>query len=341
MKRVVGLGLALVAIAWGAPGGGQPLGGAFAANTLHRPGCRPRRRWPSPRAATSSSSGRASARTATTSASSASATAAPGATQGAEFRVNDYTIGPQGAPAVAVGADGGFVVVWQGYGEGGDYQDIFARRYDSAGGSRRRRVPGQHRAGAARGGGGGHRPGQRLRHRLGRLRQTSSRGATTAPAPRSAASSRSTSRRSGFQGSADVAATPDGGFVVAWEEATSTRRGERRRWLRRLRAPLRRQRRRRSAASSRSTRPRVGDQYGVALAPRRRRRVRRRLAELSATPAPTTPCSGGASTRSARRRRATFASTGRRSSTPTRPTSAPTRPATSSSCGARPRPPAP
>ena len=41
--------------------------------------------------------------------------------------------GPQSAPDVSVGGDGSFVVVWQGYGEGSDYSDVFARRFASNG----------------------------------------------------------------------------------------------------------------------------------------------------------------------------------------------------------------
>jgi hypothetical protein len=52
---------------------------------------------------------------------------------GGEFQVNGYTTGPQAVPAVASAADGSFVVAWQGYGQGGDYQDIFARRFSNAG----------------------------------------------------------------------------------------------------------------------------------------------------------------------------------------------------------------
>jgi hypothetical protein len=56
-----------------------------------------------------------------------------GARAGSEFRVNQYVFGPQQLPAVTALDDGGFVVAWQGYGEGGDYGDIFARRFDANG----------------------------------------------------------------------------------------------------------------------------------------------------------------------------------------------------------------
>jgi len=52
---------------------------------------------------------------------------------GDEFLVNTYTVGPQFFPTVVALASGGFVVAWQGYGLGGDYGDIFARRYDDQG----------------------------------------------------------------------------------------------------------------------------------------------------------------------------------------------------------------
>jgi hypothetical protein len=50
---------------------------------------------------------------------------------GAEFRVNDYTSGPQTAPSVAVNGTGDFLVVFRG--EGADGAGIYARLYDQAG----------------------------------------------------------------------------------------------------------------------------------------------------------------------------------------------------------------
>ncbi|HYT89926.1 MAG TPA: hypothetical protein VEL76_14565, partial [Gemmataceae bacterium] len=52
---------------------------------------------------------------------------------GGEFRVNTTTAGDQNTPAVAVNADGSFVVVWQSNGQDGGGWGIYARRYDAAG----------------------------------------------------------------------------------------------------------------------------------------------------------------------------------------------------------------
>ncbi|HEX2464778.1 MAG TPA: hypothetical protein VHR17_09135 [Thermoanaerobaculia bacterium] len=52
---------------------------------------------------------------------------------GGEFQVNLHTVAGQGLPSLDVDADGDFVVVWQSYGQDGDYQGVFARRFDSAG----------------------------------------------------------------------------------------------------------------------------------------------------------------------------------------------------------------
>ncbi|MGL5095271.1 MAG: hypothetical protein ACRDD1_06765, partial [Planctomycetia bacterium] len=56
---------------------------------------------------------------------------AAGVAQGAEFRVNTFTTGDQSASAVAMDADGDFVVVWAGRGLYGD--GIYARRYNAGG----------------------------------------------------------------------------------------------------------------------------------------------------------------------------------------------------------------
>jgi hypothetical protein len=57
---------------------------------------------------------------------------AAGLAEGPEFRVNTYTTGGQGAPDVAVGPTGAFVVVWRGAGTG-DPHGVFARRFDAGG----------------------------------------------------------------------------------------------------------------------------------------------------------------------------------------------------------------
>ncbi len=56
---------------------------------------------------------------------------ATGTPQGSEFRVNTFTTGEQTWPAVAMDADGDFVVTWAGNGAGDSY-GIFARRFDAA-----------------------------------------------------------------------------------------------------------------------------------------------------------------------------------------------------------------
>jgi hypothetical protein len=57
---------------------------------------------------------------------------AGGMAQGTEFRVNSFTASNQRFPSVAAAADGDFVVVWAGQGQGDSY-GIFGQRYDSSG----------------------------------------------------------------------------------------------------------------------------------------------------------------------------------------------------------------
>ncbi len=55
---------------------------------------------------------------------------------GGEFQVNTYTTNSQSLPAVAVDADGDFVVVWSSYGSGGSdasSSSVQGQRYDSTG----------------------------------------------------------------------------------------------------------------------------------------------------------------------------------------------------------------
>lgn len=52
---------------------------------------------------------------------------------GQEFQVNTYTTGNQHDPAVAAGAAGDFVVVWQSQDQDGEAGGIFGQRYDAAG----------------------------------------------------------------------------------------------------------------------------------------------------------------------------------------------------------------
>jgi hypothetical protein len=52
---------------------------------------------------------------------------------GSEFRVNTYTTGYQGVPALAMDGTGRFVVVWESDNQDGFALGIFAQRYDEAG----------------------------------------------------------------------------------------------------------------------------------------------------------------------------------------------------------------
>ncbi len=56
-----------------------------------------------------------------------------GAVLGVEFQVSDFTAFAQYDAAVAVDADGDFVVAWTGYQQDGDLAGVFARRFSSAG----------------------------------------------------------------------------------------------------------------------------------------------------------------------------------------------------------------
>ena len=58
--------------------------------------------------------------------------ASAGASLGAEFRVNTYTTGSQLYPSVAELSGGGFVVAWQGPGDG-NVNGVFAQRFSTAG----------------------------------------------------------------------------------------------------------------------------------------------------------------------------------------------------------------
>ncbi len=57
---------------------------------------------------------------------------AAGGTQGTEFQVNSFTANSQGLPALAMDADGDFVVTWNGAGTG-DGDGVFARRFQGDG----------------------------------------------------------------------------------------------------------------------------------------------------------------------------------------------------------------
>ncbi len=57
---------------------------------------------------------------------------ASGAKVGAQFQVNTYTTGDRSRPRIAVAPDGKFVVVWHGYGTGGQY-GVFGQRFFASG----------------------------------------------------------------------------------------------------------------------------------------------------------------------------------------------------------------
>jgi hypothetical protein len=56
---------------------------------------------------------------------------ADGSPDGAEFRVNASTVGSQEVPAVAMAADGDFVVAWAGLGPGISNYEVWAQRFGS------------------------------------------------------------------------------------------------------------------------------------------------------------------------------------------------------------------
>ena len=61
---------------------------------------------------------------------------AAGVEQGLEFRVNTATLSHQRFPAVAMDADGDFIVTWQSLGQDGSDYGIYAQRYNAAGETR-------------------------------------------------------------------------------------------------------------------------------------------------------------------------------------------------------------
>ena len=56
-----------------------------------------------------------------------------GGALGAEFQVNQLTTSTQYRPTISHDSSGGFVVVWQSFGQDGDYYGVFVRRFDSSG----------------------------------------------------------------------------------------------------------------------------------------------------------------------------------------------------------------
>jgi cysteine-rich repeat protein len=59
--------------------------------------------------------------------------ASDGARLGAEFQVNSYTTQQQMQAAVSLDAGGGALIAWESFGQDGDANGVFARRFDSAG----------------------------------------------------------------------------------------------------------------------------------------------------------------------------------------------------------------
>ncbi|MGV3526472.1 MAG: hypothetical protein ACO1RX_19800 [Candidatus Sericytochromatia bacterium] len=59
--------------------------------------------------------------------------ASTGTPQTSEFLVNTWTTGAQFVPSLAMNAAGEFAIAWQSVGQDGDYEGIYAQRYNSAG----------------------------------------------------------------------------------------------------------------------------------------------------------------------------------------------------------------
>ena len=60
---------------------------------------------------------------------------------GSEFQVNTYTTSGQQYPAVAADGAGNFVMVWESFGQDGEFGGIFGQRYDTTGAPFPGRVP--------------------------------------------------------------------------------------------------------------------------------------------------------------------------------------------------------
>lgn len=56
-----------------------------------------------------------------------------GSFAGEEFQINSYTTNSQAGAAVAALENGGFVVVWQSFGQDGSYEGIYGQRFDDSG----------------------------------------------------------------------------------------------------------------------------------------------------------------------------------------------------------------
>lgn len=56
-----------------------------------------------------------------------------GVAQGSEFRVNTYTMNNQTLPSVAIDIDGDFIITWASKDQDGQFEGVYAQRYNSAG----------------------------------------------------------------------------------------------------------------------------------------------------------------------------------------------------------------
>ena len=157
-------------------------------------------------------------------------------------------------PAVAMDADGDFVVAWQSNGQDGSGYGVYAQRFNAAGvaqgGEFRVNTYTTEQPVLPRGGDGRRR---RLRRRLEQQRPGRQRYGVFARRFNAAGVAQGGEFRvntytTGNQYSPAVAMDADGDFVVAWQ--SDGQDGER---LRRLRPAVQRRRRRRRAASSAST----------------------------------------------------------------------------------------
>lgn len=143
---------------------------------------------------------------------------ANGVAQGDETQVNVSEDGPQFAADVAAGADGGFVVVWEGYRTGGGDSDVVGRRFAGNGAPQGGEIPinlpvvdaleGAPAVATTAGG---------FVVVWDDYEDVYARRFDGAGAPLGDPFQVNPPSQ-GFQGVAAVAATTDGGFVIAWED---------------------------------------------------------------------------------------------------------------------------
>lgn len=58
---------------------------------------------------------------------------AGGVVQGSEFKVNTYRVSNQSESSTAALPDGGFVVTWTSFAQDGNFDGVYAQRYDADG----------------------------------------------------------------------------------------------------------------------------------------------------------------------------------------------------------------